>query len=189
MVRTAHSTGKHMTRHLLPRIDWVGTLSPPAIDDARARRAADALRPRRPARRVAAILGLISLTFCLVWLHDPALNGSLPTRAAVARGNQSPPIGSGVHEMRPMRSLMAGVVGAGVVATGAAAQSPAVDGAGSLASRWRSATGSRANRTTLAATSRTPRRTGERLKGTRPEEALKEDGMTMVTPCPFARTA
>ena len=112
-----------MTRHLLPRIDWVGTLSPPAIDDARARRAADALRPRRPARRVAAILGLISLTFCLVWLHDPAPNGSLPTRAAVARGNQSPPIGSGVHEMRPMRSLMAGVVGAGVVATGAAAQS------------------------------------------------------------------
>jgi len=108
----------------LPRIGWIGELSAPTLDDAAARRAGEALRPRRthsPTRRPA-VLGLVFLSFCALRLHDPALNGSLPTRAAVARGDQSPSVESGVQEMQRMRSLMAGVVSVGVMATGAAAQ-------------------------------------------------------------------
>jgi hypothetical protein len=108
----------------MPRIGWIGALAAPTLDDAAARRAADALRPPRtqsPTRRTA-VLGLVFLSFCALRLHDPALNGSLPTRAPVARGDRSPSVESGVQEMQRTRSFVAGVVGVGMMTTGATAQ-------------------------------------------------------------------
>ena len=109
----------------IPRIEWIGPLAPRVLGAEQATRAAEALRtapPPRPTPRVRAILAFILLSFLTLGLHAVPGIGSLHTRTVVATGIETPPIGAGDPEMQRMRSLAAGVVGVGVMASGASAQ-------------------------------------------------------------------
>jgi hypothetical protein len=109
----------------LPRIEWIGPLAPRALGAEQAARAAEALRTAaapRPTARVRAILAFVLLSFLILGLHAVPGIGSLHTRTVVAAGTEAPPNGAGETEMQRMRSLMAGVVGVGVMASGASAQ-------------------------------------------------------------------
>lgn len=113
----------------LPHIPWLGELKTFALGDAERERliralAADDLVHEAGSRTYwSAILGLSIAAISLLALHVSTHGGFLSEPARSAGIGPRSPVESGVAEMRGMRSLMAGVLGAGAVATSTHAQS------------------------------------------------------------------
>ena len=107
----------------LPNIPWIGPMRARELEERAIGRVTRFLAPERGARlrassgsRGAGVLGLVLVAVGALLLHDSAPRGFLRAPAMPAAGE------AGDSEMSRTRSLMAGVLGAGVLAGGASAQ-------------------------------------------------------------------
>jgi hypothetical protein len=113
----------------LPHIPWLGELKTPGLGEAERERLLQVLADDGLVREAgsrahrSAILGLSIAAISLLAFHVSTHGGFLSEPARSAGLGPRSSVESGVPEMRGMRSLMAGVLGAGAVATWTHAQS------------------------------------------------------------------